>query len=155
MPIYQPDIVLGDLFHCIQMAQIFYDSKTFVDCTPIFSVPDILRAFDVQRVMPGFHLAEFVRAHFEFPPDFAVDPTELSSTSFLPHLNNLWGHLKRESAANRGLSSLLPLPHAYVVPGERFRELYYWDSYFTMLGLFASGYHDLARGMIENFRFTI
>ena len=34
-------------------------------------------------------------------------------------------------------SSLLPLPRPYVVPGGRFRELYYWDSYFTMLGLAA------------------
>ena len=36
-------------------------------------------------------------------------------------------------------SSLLPLPKPYVVPGGRFREVYYWDSYFTMLGLAESG----------------
>ena len=39
-------------------------------------------------------------------------------------------------------SSLLPLPHPYVVPGGRFREVYYWDSYFTMLGFEQSGRHD-------------
>ena len=32
----------------------------------------------------------------------------------------------------------------YVVPGGRFSEIYYWDSYFTMLGLEESGRHDLA-----------
>jgi alpha,alpha-trehalase len=52
-------------------------------------------------------------------------------------------------------SSLLPLPHRYVVPGGRFREVYYWDSYFTMLGLEASGRHDLVREMIDNFAWLI
>lgn len=27
--------------------------------------------------------------------------------------------------------SLLPLPHPFVVPGDRFREVYYWDSYWV------------------------
>src|SRR5262249_17029217 len=36
-------------------------------------------------------------------------------------------------------------------PGGRFGEVYYWDSYFTMLGLEESGRDDLARSMVENF----
>ncbi|XNM58954.1 trehalase family glycosidase [Escherichia coli] len=28
------------------------------------------------------------------------------------------------------------------MPGGRFREVYYWDSYFTMLGLAESGHWD-------------
>ena len=35
--------------------------------------------------------------------------------------------------------TLLLLPKPFVVPGERFRELYYWDSYFIVLGLLVSG----------------
>jgi alpha,alpha-trehalase len=38
-----------------------------------------------------------------------------------------------------------------VVPGGRFREVYYWDSYFTMLGLVESGRTDLMRQMLDNF----
>ncbi len=52
-------------------------------------------------------------------------------------------------------SSLLSLPHPYVVPGGRFRELYYWDSYFTMLGLADSGRADLVQAMVNNFAFLI
>ncbi|WP_416060056.1 trehalase family glycosidase, partial [Pseudomonas aeruginosa] len=48
-------------------------------------------------------------------------------------------------------SSLLPLPKPYVVPGGRFREVYYWDSYFTMLGLAESGQHQRVRDMLDNF----
>ena len=39
---------------------------------------------------------------------------------------------------------MLPLPFPYVVPGGRFDEIYYWDSYFIMLGLEQSGRRDLA-----------
>ena len=41
--------------------------------------------------------------------------------------------------------------HALRGAGGRFREMYYWDSYFTMLGLQASGRHDLVADMVENF----
>ncbi|VDN03354.1 unnamed protein product [Thelazia callipaeda] len=46
--------------------------------------------------------------------------------------------------------SLIPLPKPFVVPGGRFREMYYWDSFFTIKGLLASGMYETVRGMIEN-----
>ena len=48
-------------------------------------------------------------------------------------------------------ASELSLPECYVVPGGRFRELYYWDTYFTMLGLARSHRQDLIESMIVNF----
>src|SRR6266481_5937072 len=47
------------------------------------------------------------------------------------------------------------MPDPYVVPGGRFREMYYWDSYFTMLGLATSGRHDLVDGMVRDFAYLI
>lgn len=46
--------------------------------------------------------------------------------------------------------SLIALPKPFVVPGGRFREMYYWDSFFTIKGLLASGMYQTVRGMIEN-----
>lgn len=46
--------------------------------------------------------------------------------------------------------SLIALPKPFVVPGGRFREMYYWDSFFTIKGLIASGMFGTVRGMIEN-----
>ena len=63
--------------------------------------------------------------------------------------------LTRKADDPRPHSSLLPLPHRYVVPGGRFREVYYWDSYFTMLGLEESGRHDLVADMARNFAWLI
>uniref|UniRef100_A0A914P703 Trehalase n=1 Tax=Panagrolaimus davidi TaxID=227884 RepID=A0A914P703_9BILA len=46
--------------------------------------------------------------------------------------------------------SLIPVPNPFIVPGGRFREMYYWDSYFTIKGLLASEMFSTVRGMIEN-----
>ncbi|RYY11421.1 MAG: trehalase, partial [Chitinophagaceae bacterium] len=72
------------------------------------------------------------------------------------HIKNLWKQLSRknDSLPAEG-NSLLQLPYAYVVPGGRFREIYYWDSYFTMLGLQESGERGLVENMINNFAFLI
>ena len=51
-------------------------------------------------------------------------------------------------------SSRLPLPHRYVVPGGRFTEMYYWDSYFTMLGLKASGRARAAARHVRQLRLS-
>ena len=50
---------------------------------------------------------------------------------------------------------LLYLPHAYVVPGGRFNEMYGWDSYFIQVGLLRDGELALARDMIDNFLYEI
>ena len=51
--------------------------------------------------------------------------------------------------------SLIPLPFSYIVPGGRFGEIYYWDSYFTMLGLKASGKYEMLENMVNNFSYLI
>ena len=47
-------------------------------------------------------------------------------------------------------SSLIPLPHVAIVPGERFRETYYWDTYWVALGLLESDMYSTATGVIRN-----
>ncbi|WIA44588.1 hypothetical protein OEZ86_007311 [Tetradesmus obliquus] len=46
--------------------------------------------------------------------------------------------------------SLLPLPNRTVVPGDRFRETYYWDSYWVVRGLLVSGMTETAAGLVGN-----
>jgi alpha,alpha-trehalase len=62
----------------------------------------------------------------------------------------MWTVLRRDPADAEPGSSLLGLPHPYIVPGGRFSEIYYWDSYFTMQGLMQDGQYDLARAMLAN-----
>src|SRR5690606_7770115 len=144
-----------ELFVDVQMGRVFADSKTFVDCTPRRHPEQILDAYRAQRAAAGFDLKAFVAEHFslfEMPPSqFVADPDDALSA----HIDRLWPVLSRHPGEHPARSSLLPLPHVYVVPGGRFTEFYYWDSYFTMLGLDVSGRRDLLRAMADNFAYLI
>jgi alpha,alpha-trehalase len=63
--------------------------------------------------------------------------------------------LPENADALGGRQGLLYLPHAYVVPGGRFNEMYGWDSYFIQVGLLRDGDIDLARDMADNFTYEI
>jgi alpha,alpha-trehalase len=148
---YDPVRDLGPLFHDAQMARVFEDSKSLVDAIPRRPPAELAAEYAAARGTSGFDIATFVRERFSAPAavggDFATDP----SRSMEDHIRALWPALTRTPDSARAHSTLLPLPHPYVVPGGRFREVYYWDSYFTMQGLVATGRTDLVRSMLENF----
>ena len=83
--------------------------------------------------------------------DFQTDTTQTMEE----HIRALWPVLTRPADRGDPRSSLIPLPNPYVVPGGRFREVYYWDSYFTMLGLIESGRTDLVKDMLDNFAYLV
>lgn len=153
--ILSPDLLFGQLFIDVQLGRVFADSKTFVDCTPKQAPEEILAQYEAQKTAPDFDLSAFVQAHFHLPEqvasDFVSDPTIPTAE----HINRLWDRLTRPADVPEAYSSRVPLPHPYVVPGGRFREIFYWDSYFTMLGLKEAGRVDLIRGMIDNFAYLI
>ena len=49
-------------------------------------------------------------------------------------------------------ATLIGLPHPYTVPtaGAMFREMYYWDTFFTNEGLVRDGHPELAKGNTDN-----
>lgn len=153
--LYEPSRDLGALFHDVQLARVFADGKTFVDATPKRDPEDILRAYASERATAGFDLARFVAAHFDAPAAVGSDYATNATRSMEQHIGDLWSVLRREADVPNPRSSLVALPHPYVVPGGRFREIYYWDSYFTMLGLARDGRVDLMRGMLDNFAHLI
>ncbi|MCC6726316.1 MAG: alpha,alpha-trehalase TreA [Saprospiraceae bacterium] len=143
---------LGPLFHDVQMAQVFPDGKTFPDCLPKANLQTIAEQYEIQKTEPGFDLKAFVAAHFSLPPVVGSDFVRDTSRTPAQHVEALWDVLTRlPDAEPSAQSSLLPLPNPYVVPGGRFREVYYWDSYFTMLGLRVQGRWDLIENMVDNF----
>jgi alpha,alpha-trehalase len=150
-----PDQLLGDLFDDVQLSGIFADSKTFVDCTPKMPPGELVALYETQKDTPDFDLSAFVHEHFTLPTAMASDYVSDTSVSTAEHINQLWDRLTRPADVAVADDSRVPLPHPYVVPGGRFREIFYWDSYFTMLGLQESGRVDLIRGMLDNFAYLI
>jgi len=144
-----PAGLFGPLFAAVQECGLFPDSKTFADARPRRAPAAILADWQAERPEGGEGLRRFVLANFDLPQDWADPP--LDQRPLAAHIEALWPLLTRAASEPAPGSSELWLPHSYVVPGGRFRELYYWDSYFTMLGLARSGQQQLVENMIANF----
>ncbi|GHK50635.1 hypothetical protein KPZU09_03710 [Klebsiella pneumoniae] len=110
----------------------------------------ILADYRMQKNQASFDLRHFVELNFTLPKenDTYVPP---KGQTLRQHIDGLWPVLTRSTVEVEKWDSLLPLPKPYVVPGGRFREVYYWDSYFTMLGLAESGHWDKVEDMVANF----
>jgi len=152
-----PDKLYGELFVDVQMNRIFPDGKTFVDCTAKRSPAEIAEEYTKNKKAPAadFSLKKFVEDNFELPVAASDNYKTDKNVDVQTHIKQLWQVLKRNPDNAVAGSSLLPLPNPYIVPGGRFREVYYWDSYFTMLGLEASGETAMIENLVNNFSWLL
>lgn len=175
----------GPLFELVQLLRLFNDSKAFPDSKikPPYTVAQIEAEFEAfldqfpdlrstvttasttaataERAVGvalnvrhlTVRLSEWVTARFELPAHAARQiPT---SPSMEDHLEVLWAYLTRQTRDYADQPTLLQLPHPFVVPGGRYIEQYYWDTYFSCVGLKLNGHMALVNGMAENFAVMI
>jgi alpha,alpha-trehalase len=150
-----PAELYGELFERVQLSAVYPDSKTFVDALPNRPPEQVMAEYRKQRARADFDLRVFVGERFAAPSHAGPTHPTPAGQDVLAYIDNLWSVLEREPDHAQPHSSRLGLPQRYVVPGGRFREIYYWDSYFTMLGLEESGRHDLTLAMLANFAWLI
>lgn len=148
-----PEDALGDLFSQVQLNKVYDDGKTFIDLIPRGRTKQIRKEYLFARQDPNFNLQEFVNRHFyEFEhsaPVYHSNPDHTPRT----HIRELWNVLERRNRRDRG--SLIAVPYPYIVPGGRFSEQFYWDSYFIMLGLAADGQWKKISDMMKNYSYMI
>jgi alpha,alpha-trehalase len=148
-----PDDALGELFSAVQQHRIYDDGKTFVDLIPRGRIKQIKKEYLVEKQDPNFDLHEFVGRHFysfqHTSPTYESNPKH----SAREHIKELWNVLERRNRLDRG--SLIAIPYPYIVPGGRFSEQYYWDSYFTMVGLAADNRWSMVENMLKNATYMI
>lgn len=169
----------GPILAAVQEGNIFPDSKTFVDMPlkPGVSPEAALGSFaklarhhgQGRKPIPTSKLRAWVAATFEdagsdvvpwMPPDWVADPPLIAQIgnatvkNWTRGLNGLWKVLGRKPApsvsAHPEQHTLLPVQHGLVVPGGRFRESYYWDSFWIIKGLLATGMVETAKGVVDN-----
>jgi alpha,alpha-trehalase len=150
-----PQVLFGDLFADVQLEHVFPDGKAFADATAKSPPAEILALYHAQKPNSPEGLKRFVVAHFALSAEAATPAAAPDEVPIRRHIDALWTLLTRDQPTVAPYSSALPLPRPYVVPGGRFHELYYWDSYFTMLGLAESGRRDLIEDMARNFAYLI
>ena len=91
---------------------------------------EAVKAFIEQCRAPGSDLEDV------YPDAMAStsssDEDDFSTSSLLRLLRGL---TKRSLTEEGTYSTLIPAPNPFVIPAGRFRESYYWDSYWIILGL--------------------
>jgi alpha,alpha-trehalase len=123
-------------------------------------------AMEVKKIMYAReHQLENSREMWEafmawgFEKDFHFTPTPPEGSN--KHTASAWVHFEQDlrerwdqltaSFPPAQFTSRIAVPNPVVVPGGRFNESYYWDSYWIIEGLLRSDRVELARGIVENF----
>ncbi len=150
-----PRQLFPGLFEAVQSDDVFPDNKTFVDATPRRNPVLIMQDYMARKSAPDFDLKQFVLNNFIVPGTAGNVFTSDIAAGIRSHIDTLWQVLYRRHDTVSRYSSLLPLPNDFIIPGGRFRETYYWDSYFTMLGLQESHKTQIMHNMIGNFAYLL
>lgn len=144
-------IELEELFVLAHKQHLFEDGKKWADAVPNKPLSEIKASFETWKTHKEQPLIQFINKNFTFPQapnsTFVAD----KERSVEDHIKALWPYLKRPATDTDEGSSLIPLKYDYIVPGGRFNEIYYWDSYFTMIGLLHHGMVKEVVQMIDNF----
>lgn len=148
-----PDEGLGELFRDVQKSGIYGDGKFFADLIPRRRMEQIQKEYLLAKQDPNFSLEEFLTLHFYKYSAYDTAFTPTPGATPREHITTLWSFLERKNRLDHG--SLLALPNPYIVPGGRFAEQFYWDSYFIMLGLAADNRWDMIEGMVRNCAYMI
>ena len=143
-----PAELYGPLLARVQERAILPDGKTFVDAVPKGPVEEIMVEF-ARLPDSDEALRRFVVSRFDLPEPSPPLATESPVRPLRTHIRATWAALARDPQGSAPNSSALPIRHRHVVPGGRFREMYYWDSFFTMLGLVRDGELALANGIVD------
>ncbi|XP_043283050.1 trehalase-like isoform X2 [Venturia canescens] len=165
----------GELLKTVQLGAIYDDSKHFVDMKMRKPASEILESFrhfmnETDNNPSKNQTRKFVEANFEepgsefedwIPMDWRKEPKFLRGIKdqelrkFASDLNDIWKFLGRKMTdhvkLNPELYSIIYVPNPVIVPGGRFREFYYWDSYWIIKGLLLSEMYTTVRGMLSNF----
>lgn len=154
----------------VKLANENVDSKSIVDRATKRPVEQVFRALDALDETNLDQIEKFIDDYLHEPgveiikaklSDWQEEPSFLGSLNnqelkqFFKSLNSQWVDLYKQFDSrmlqDNCVSSHLPMKYPFVVPGGRFIEIYYWDTYWTIEGLLVCGMLQTVRQSIENF----
>ncbi|KAF5319912.1 hypothetical protein D9611_011052 [Ephemerocybe angulata] len=163
----------GELLQTVNIAHLYPDDKTFADKPTTKSAQEVLNAFrNISSGTTYGQVVEFLQedftgegqelepltlANLNPEPAFLKNVTNPVVKGFAQAVHGIWTQLIRGTnstslcSGSKCESSLIPLNHTFVVPGGRFREQYYWDSFWIVEGLLESELYDIANATLQNF----
>ncbi|KDQ16083.1 glycoside hydrolase family 37 protein [Botryobasidium botryosum FD-172 SS1] len=173
----------GPLLQTINIANVYPDSKTFVDkptngtsnatlaafsqidpTSSTFAAPSnnitygqVINFVDTDFKGEGLELVPVTIASNISANGPLTHVTDPLVNAWVKIVDGYWSQLARNTDPNElcdGIkceSTLIPLNHTFVVPGGRFREQYYWDTYWIIEGLLQSEQYDMVKSSLSNF----
>ncbi|EFJ14331.1 hypothetical protein SELMODRAFT_156751 [Selaginella moellendorffii] len=110
--------------------------------------------------VPGTDLGDYNLSDFANTPErFLPKVKDASAREFALKIHSLWKVLakkiKREVVEKPQRHTLFPLPNVVVIPGSRFREVYYWDTYWIIRGLLVSKLYETATSVVGNLIYLV
>lgn len=172
-PCDSPLYCQGDILKAIQLASRFTDSKTYVDMPTKLPLEEVIAGFEKleKPIQNNSALEEFFSNYFSpaggelthvpkdqlhANPKFLDKINDTVIKEFSTKVIDIWPDLTRsyqKSNCTGCHNSFIPVNRTFVVAGGRFREPYYWDSFWIVEGLLRSGgaFTQIARNTIENF----
>jgi alpha,alpha-trehalase len=161
----------GPLLDAVQRAHLFDDSKHFVDMPMVYDPDTTLAAFaQLENQNDPAALRDFVSKHFTEPgtelqscqqSDWIPEPKSFDRIhdpvyrqwAYAIHAKwrTLCRRMKDDVRRNPDRYSLIHSAHPFIAPGGRFREFYYWDTYWIVKGLLASQMYNSTKAVIMNF----
>ncbi|PCH40410.1 glycoside hydrolase family 37 protein [Wolfiporia cocos MD-104 SS10] len=167
------------LLQTVNLADVYTDPKTIVDKPTSKRSQQVLSDFaalqkgssitDGEIVTfedddfrgEGLELAVVELANFNESPAFLDNVTDPLLKAWSQTVSGYWKDLIRQTNMTATCpagtetgpceGTFIPLNHTFVIPGGRFREQYYWDSYWIILGLMKSELYDIANSTLYNF----
>ncbi|ORY09166.1 Six-hairpin glycosidase-like protein [Clohesyomyces aquaticus] len=149
-PCDSPIYCYGDILKQIELARPFEDSKTFNNT----ALNEFLGKYFGKA---GSELEAISPDLLETQPDFLSNVNSSTVSDFISQVIDIWPDLTRRyvGAGNCSgcVTSFIPVNRTFVVAGGRFREPYYWDSFWIVEGLLRTkgSFTEIAYNIIENF----
>lgn len=107
----------------------------------------------------GQEFEDWVPKDWTAHPKFLDEINDEQLRNWMYNLNSIWKDLGRQMKKSvqkeQELYSIIWVPNPVIVPGGRFREFYYWDSYWIVQGLLHSEMTNTVKGMLENFLYIV
>uniref|UniRef100_A0A914R527 Trehalase n=1 Tax=Panagrolaimus davidi TaxID=227884 RepID=A0A914R527_9BILA len=165
----------GPIVATVNLHMLYNDSKVFVDKPLKYSPEVTLMAYKnlfghlQPKDINPLDLIDFINDHFLpvgtditvcVPDDWKPFPKKLMSIKdpilrkWALSINAIWKKLCKQVHPkvfeHPERYSIIPLKYKFIAPGGRFREIFYWDSYWIIKGLLASEMYETSAQMILN-----
>ena len=171
----------GEILQKIALSELYPDGKTFVDKPTKVNEEEVLESWskvnngNQDNVTVG-QIKEFVEKNFgpeggelvavelqnfNKNPPFVDEIKDELVKGFAETVHSYWPRLLRRlntsaTCDNESCeTTLLDMPDTFVVPGGRFKEMYYSDTYFALKGMLLSGLNNEVKQVLNNFIVTI